>query len=390
MAIATKKGLALAKEIYADRGQRVRELRKGGKKVVGYICLYPPVEIITALGMVPFRIFGDMSEPITAADQVSTTVVCPFLRSIIDLGLKGKFDFLDGIVGAHTCDIGMTLVISWRDYVKDAPFTHLIDVPHTDRPPAVDYFQGQINSFKRHLEEFAGDKLTDDKLRKACELHNKQRKLVRDLYDLRKSDPPLLSSTENLEILVSLFSLPADEGNQLLEDVIKEVKERTNKLKKKKARVLVWGPVFDNTSLYDLIESADASVVVDDTCVGTRAFWADVKPPFDLHSLAQRYLVDIKCPRTYRETEHHELVRNYDKDLESRFNYIKKAITDWHVNGVILQSVKYCDTHGYEVPNLRHYLDTLGIPSIYIEHDYSERSLAPIKTRIEAFVETLG
>ena len=100
--------------------------------------------------------------------------------------------------------------------------------------------------------------------------------------------------------------------------------------------------------------------------------------------------MDIKCPRTYRETEHHELVRNYDKDLDSRFNYIKKAITDWHVNGVILQSVKYCDTHGYEVPNLRHYLDTLGIPSIYIEHDYSERSLAPIKTRIEAFVETLG
>ena len=112
MAIATKKGLALAKEIYADRGQRVRELRKGGKKIIGYVCLYPPVEIITALGMVPFRIFGDMSEPITAADQVSTTVVCPFLRSIIDLGLKGKFNFLDGIVGAHTCDIGMTLVIS--------------------------------------------------------------------------------------------------------------------------------------------------------------------------------------------------------------------------------------------------------------------------------------
>ena len=180
------------------------------------------------------------------------------------------------------------------------PLLILLTCPIQTTLPAVDYFQGQINSFKRHLEEFAGEKLTDDKLRKACELHNKQRKLVRDLYELRKPDPPLLSSTENIEILVSLFSLPVDEGNQLLEDVIKEVKERPNKLKKKKARVLVWGPVFDNTSLYDLIESADASVVVDDTCVGTRAFWADVKPPYDLHALAQRYLVDIKCPRTYR------------------------------------------------------------------------------------------
>jgi benzoyl-CoA reductase/2-hydroxyglutaryl-CoA dehydratase subunit BcrC/BadD/HgdB len=232
--------------------------------------------------------------------------------------------------------------------------------------------------------------LTDDKLAKAIELHNTQRKLVRQLYDLRKPDPPLLTSMENLEVLVALFSLPVDEGNELLENVIADVQERKDKPDKKKARLLVWGPVFDNTSLYELIESAGASVVVDDTCVGTRAFWADVKPPYDLHSLAQHYLVDIKCPRTYRQAQPAELKKNYDKDLESRFDYIKKAVTDWKVKGAILQSVKYCDTHGYEVPNLRHYLDGLGIPSLYIEHDYSERSLAPIKTRVEAFVETLG
>ncbi len=390
MVTAVTKGLSLAKEVYQDRGKRVRELRKAGKKIIGYVCLYPPVEIITAMGLIPFRVFGDMNETITAADQVSTTVVCPFLRSIIDLGIKGKFNFLDGIVGAHTCDIGAGLIIQWRDYVKDAAFTHLIDVPHTDHAASVDYFSGQLNSFKRHLEEFTGQKLTDDKLAKAVEQHNRQRQLVRQLYDLRKPDPPLLSSSENLEVLVALFSLPVDEGNELLENVIEEVKNCVNKQVSKKARLLVWGPVFDNTSLYELIESAGASVVVDDTCVGTRAFWADVRPPYDLQSLAQRYLVDIKCPRTYRQSEPAETARSYDKDLESRFNYIRKAVTDWKVNGAILQSVKYCDTHGYEVPNLRHYLDTLGIPSLYIEHDYSERSLAPIKTRVEAFVETLG
>jgi benzoyl-CoA reductase subunit C len=389
MVTTVTKGLALAHEIYADRGKRVRDLRKAGKKAIGYVCLYPPVEIITAAGMVPFRIFGDMSETITAADQVSTTVVCPFLRSILDLGLKGKFNFLDGVVGAHTCDIGMTTVIAWRDAKIGAEFTHFIDVPHTDNAAAVDYFEGQLNSFRRHIEEYGGEKITADKLKKAIELYNRQRKLVRDLYDLRKSDPPLLSSPENLEVMVALFSLPVEEGNALLEDIIKEVKERKEKPAKKKARLIVWGPVFDNTSLYELIEAADANVVVDDTCVGTRAFWADVKG-YDLHALAQRYLVDLKCPRTYRQSEPMEMKRDYDKDLDSRFNYIKKAITDWHVNGAVLQSVKYCDTHGYEVPNLRHYFDTLGIPSIYIEHDYSERSLASIKTRIEGFIETLG
>ncbi len=65
-----------------------------------------------------------------------------------------------------------------------------------------------------------------------------------------------------------LFSLPVDEGNRLLEDVIHEVQERKVKPSPKKVRLMVWGPVFDNTVLYDLIESADAHVVVDDTCVG--------------------------------------------------------------------------------------------------------------------------
>ena len=390
MAIATNKGLYLAHEIYADRSRRVRELRKDGKKIIGYVCLYPPVEMITALGLIPFRVFGNMDEPITAADQVSITVVCPFLRSIIDLGIKGKFNFLDGIAGAHTCDVGAGLILQWRDYVKDTLFTHLIDIPHTDHAPAIEYFQHQLNSFQRHLEEFAGEKLTDEKLKRACELHNRQRQLVRQLYDLRKPDPPLLTSSENLEVLVALFSLPVDEGNQLLEDVLAGVKERKVKPPAKKVRLMVWGPVFDNTALYDLIEDAGANVVVDDTCVGTRAFWADVKAPCELQALAQHYLVDIKCPRTFRQAEHAGTRRDYDRDLDSRFSYIKKAIKDWGVNGVVLQSVKYCDTHGYEVPNLRHYLDTLGIPGIYIEHDYSERSMATIKTRVEAFVETLG
>ncbi|MGA2160315.1 MAG: 2-hydroxyacyl-CoA dehydratase family protein [Dehalococcoidia bacterium] len=390
MAKVTDKGLARAKQIYEDRGLQARILRKNGQKVIGYVCLYPPVELITAAGMVPFRVFGDMNEPVTAADQVSTTVVCPFLRSIIDLGLKGKFDFLDGIVGAHTCDIGASLIMQWRDYVNGPAFSHLIDVPHTDHAPAVEYFAGQLNSFKQHMEEMTGAEITTDKLKKTVELYNKQRSLVRKLYDLRKSDPPLLTSMENLEVLVSLFSLPVEDGNRLLEEVVQDVKERKDTPVRKKARLLVWGPVFDTTSLYEIIESSDASVVVDDTCVGTRAFWADVKEPYDMQSLAQRYLVDIKCPRTYRQAAPSEMKKNYANDLESRFGYIKKAVADWHVNGAVLQSVKYCDTHGYEVPNLQHYLDTLKIPSIYIEHDYSNRSLASIKTRVEAFVETLG
>ena len=73
-----------------------------------------------------------------------------------------------------------------------------------------------------------------------------------------------------------------------------------------------------------------------------------------------------------------------------RFGYLRDYVEDWNVNGVILQSVKYCDTHGYEVPAIKAYLDSLDIPSLYLEHEYTMVALAPLKTRVQAFVEMIS
>src|SRR5512139_3334829 len=98
------RGLTRAREIYHNRHQRAEELKAEGKKVIGYLCIYPVLEMMTALDLVPYRMFGNMSEPITRADEYMPTIVCPFLRSLLDLGLKGKYGFLDGVVMAHICD----------------------------------------------------------------------------------------------------------------------------------------------------------------------------------------------------------------------------------------------------------------------------------------------
>ncbi len=383
-------GLAAARLIYQDRTKRVKELKAQGRKIMGYVCLYPPVEMMTALGYVPFRIFGRYGEPVSAADTVFTPVVCHFLRSMIDQGMKGNYSFLNGIIGSHTCDIGMVAVHIWKDYIPEPNFVYFIDVPHTDHLPAQEYFKRQILDLKRKMEEFAGQEITDSMLADAIALHNRQRQLVRELYELRKANPSPLSGTENLEVMVALCSLPVEEGNELLQQVIEEVKERSREQFDERARVLVWGTVLDNNALLEVIEESGASVVIDDTCVGTRAYWDDVPIGGDpWEALARRNLVDLKCPRTYRQAAFGQLKRDYDTDLDSQFAYLKRMAKDWQAEGVILQSLKYCDSHGYDVPGIKHYLDTLGIPSIYIEHDYTEGSLAPIRTRIEAFVETI-
>lgn len=390
MTAKENKGLARARELYQNRSQRAKELKAEGKKVMGYFCLYPVLEVFTAFDIVPYRILGDMGEPITKADSCLPTIVCPFIRSALDLGLKGKYDFFDGVVMCHSCEVGEKAAHIWRIYM-DPAYYHFLDTPHTVHGPAQQQFKDQIEEFQKTLEKFTGKKLAPGKLEAAIKICNEQRSLVRELYDLRKSDPPLISGAEIIEVMVALMSLPVNEGSDLLKQIISEVKTRTDGPKKKPHRLLVWGAVIDNTALIEMIESVGANVVMDDTCVGSRAYFPMVEPTANpLDGLSRRYLVDIKCPRTFREADYGSVKFDYIKDLENRFGYVKDFAKEWKADGVILQSVRYCDIHGYDTPGISDYLKHLGIPHIYIEHDYSEGALAPLRTRVQGFLELIG
>ncbi len=331
-----------------------------------------------------------MKEPITRADVCMTTVVCPFIRSCLELGLKGKYDFLDGVVMAHACDVVEKTNYIWHIYLNPSYF-HFIDTPHTTDKAAQKQHKELLKDFKKTLESFTGKELSLGRLKQAIEAHNQQRALVRELYDLTKPDPPLISGTETLQVMKALMSLPVEEGSRLLRQVINEVKGGKDGPREKPIRLLVWGSIIDDIALVEMIEQLEANVVMDDTCVGSRCYFPDVELTEDpLDGLAYRYLVELKCPRTFREAVIGETKKDYMADLESRFSYLKDYAKEWNVNGVILQSVRYCDTHGYEVPALKDYFDSIGLPSIYLEHDYSVSSLAQLRTRVQAFLEIIG
>ena len=350
--------------------------------------MYVPLEIITALGLVSYRTYGDIAEPVTEADKALPTAFCPIMRTCLDCALKAKDDFLDGMVAIHSCDPQDKTTRVWQSYIS-YPYFHLIDMPGTLRTQSLEYFKGQLNDFKKTLESFAGKELPSDKLKAAIELHNRQRALVRELYKLTKPDPPLISGTEMLQVIKALMSLPAAEGNELLTQVISEVKERKDGPEKKPARLLIWSSTLDNIDIMQLFE-AGANVVMDESCGGIRAYRADVKLTDDpLDGLSDYYLKEITCARTFREAVFGEARKDYIADLDSRFGYLKDFIRGWNINGAILFLVRYCDPFAFEMPSLKDYLDHLGIPNTYIEYDYTQGSLAPLRTRVEAFLETI-
>src|SRR5512136_622446 len=189
---------------YVNYGTRARELKNQGHKVIGYICSFVPLEIITAAGCIPFRVRGDIREPITKGDTLMETIVCPFIRSCFDLSVKGKYDFLSGMVIPHGCDSMVRSFSAWS-YSLPVSYFHFVNIPTVCVESSFEFFNAELNDFRKSLERLVGKAITDDDLAKAIRVHNENRDKARALYEFRKADPPLISGTE-LTMVVTVGS----------------------------------------------------------------------------------------------------------------------------------------------------------------------------------------
>jgi len=379
--------LEQAKRIAENRDKRARELRIDGKKVIGYFCSYFPLEILTAADLVPYRIMGNLTDTITEAHAYCDPALCPFVKSCFDAALKGAYDFLDGWVTPDSCDSRVNIYRIWK-YNLPSPYTYWLNVPNFLDEDCFKFFKEELVLFKKSVEKFTQREISDQKLEQAIDLHNEQRALLRELYQLRKPEPPLIYGSEVIQVIMAVASLPIEEGNQLIQGIIAEVQRRSDGPKSKK-RLLVWGPEIDHPAFFQLIEDCGGNVVTDDLCLGTRCFWYDVgKSPDPLDALSVRYLDRVMCPRTIRGKG--EGWATYQQDLEERFGHIKYFAREFSVDGVILYVMKYCDLHEFDVPDLKDYLEKEGLPVLHIESDYTMAALGALKTRIQAFLEMIG
>jgi len=382
---ATGKGLSLVEKYYQDYGSRAGELKGEGKQIMGYLCAFVPLEMLTAAGFIPFRIIGDVNEPITKADAEMETIVCPLVRSCFDMWLKGRYKFLDGIVIPHACDSICRTYQIWQ-YTLNLPYSHFINMPHTTDDSSLKFYKVELETFRKSLGEFVGREISDQSLKEATQLYNQNRAKVRELYNLRKSSPPLISGVELAKTLIAAVSLPVDEATALIGDVIDEVKQRQPLSAPKSARLMVFGAQIDNVAFIELVEESGAWVVADDLCPGARESLTDVTPTADpIDGIAERYLRKIYCGRTYRERK-----GSYEDYMEERFGHLAAAIKDFKVDGVVLYIYKYCDPFGFEVPEIKSYIESKGVPVLYVEDEYSMSTIGRLRTRVQAFLEMLG
>jgi bcr-type benzoyl-CoA reductase subunit C len=371
---------------YSDYGLRAKELKEKGEKIIGYICSFVPLEIITAAGCIPFRVRGNVHEPITKGDTLLETIVCPYYRSCFDLSVKQKYSFLSGMVIPHGCDSMVRSYSAWS-YSLPYPFFHFVNIPSVCGESSVEFFTAELNTFLKRMEEYAGNTITHEGLVEAIRSHNENRGKVRALYEFRKTDPPLISGTELSMVLTVGSSLPVREANTLFDQILEETGRRKESPIKKGPRILIDGACLDNIELIKLVEELGGNVVADTVCNGARDQFPLTDTKGDpIEALADRYLNKINCPKTYRENK----AGTFEGDISSRFGDIGAYAKEFKAEGAIFYVYKYCDPFAFEVPARKAYYQSIHVPLLPLEDIYSGGTIGQLRTRIQAFLEMIG
>lgn len=360
---------------YENRHDYAKEWKKKtGGKVLGYFCTYVPEEILYAADVLPVRILGS-HEPLDVTEPHIFGMYCPFCRDCLAQGLKGKYDYLDGIMISQSCLHIRQAFTSWEMHVP-VDFSYYLPMPqNVQSKRSLPYLAGELKTFKEAVEKWTGQTITEDKLKEGIEIMNTSRRLTRELYEKRKAPDPPVSGLDVMYTVVASQMVDKGEYNETLSEWLGNLPD-TSGHNGSRIRLMILGSENDDTEFVGMVESLDAVFVVDDHCTGSRYFWNEVTTNGDLlDSIARRYIERVPCP-----------TKDWPKRL--RIDHIKKLAKDWNVQGAIVIQQKFCDPHELDNPAIMRELKAVGVPSQFLELDVTV-PVGQFKTRVEAFLEML-
>ena len=346
---------------------------KTGGKVVGYFCSYSPEEILYATDILPVRILGS-HEPQDVTEAHIFGMFCPFCRDCLAQGLKGKYDYLDGIMIAQSC---LHIRQAYTSWIKHIPidFSYYLPMPNNVQSPhAVPYLAGEIKAFKTAVEKWIGKEITDENIRNGIKTMNESRSLMHQLYEYKKQENPPISGEETMEVAISQQLIDKKEHSQALKQLIESLKSATAK-QNTGTRLMILGSENDDIPFIQMVESVGGTIVIDDHCIGTRYFWNNVQEDNEdlLTSIAKRYVERPACP-------------SKDWMERSRVEYIIKLAKDFDAKGAIVIQQKFCDPHEIDIPAIIKELNDADIKTLFLEFDVTV-PIGQFKIRVEAFLE---
>jgi len=352
--------------------------KEAQRKIVGSTLTDVPEELIHAAGMVPFTIVGT-NKPLLRASAHLPDNACSQARSDLELVLTYQRDFFDGYVLPQVDDTSQHLCDIWRRNVPWDYFESFLPPRQVDRPSAREWLLDETLRLKRSLEFFTGEEISEERLRESISLYNQNRQHMRKLYEMKRRSPGLISNREFFDIIKSSMWWPKEEHNRLLERFISSVDETYLKDKGDGGiRVVLSGIVWEPPEIMDIIDQSGLQVVGDDLCVGWRYIGADVEMDGDpLRSIVDRHFK--KGPFT-------PINDKGDRIFENLLNLVRQN----RAKAVIYFHIKFNESQDYDLPDLVDNMEKEGIPIFVVETEYQTTHLAGVRTRIQAFGESLA
>lgn len=354
----------------------MRAWKADGKKIVGVLYNFVPEELLTAAGVLPYRVraLGSTSTALAAArfDEFN----CSLVRHFYNSAAEGSFGFLDGLVSVNSCDHERRLFDNWVAKVETG-YSYFLCFPKKTGAEQAQVYRERLEGFKASLEEAFGVELTDEKIRAAIDLHNETRRLQRALYDLRKRPDPPISGADALAVMLAGTCMPKTEYNELLARLLKDCAGAEG-IAGSPLRVIVYGGELDSIPLMEMIESQGALIVGDSLGLGYRSCADDVKDTGDpLYDLAAYMVLDHGDPRLFGTAE-------------SRAEFVFEQLEACGAAAVIMPTIPMCDLWGYERSIFGSTAKRNGVPVLDLSVEYAVEESGQIKTRVQAFVETLS
>ena len=362
-----------------------------GRHALAYNCSYIPEVLLDVEGCFSVRLRAPRCTNPDLATYYMTNRSCPYSKSILERAFEGGYNFIDALLGQECCTT-MNRMEQYFDYCKLIPkekfFTSFIDMPLKKTAWHAGYFRRQIEQkIIEPLGRVYGVDFSEEKLRAAIEQHNEVCRILTEIGYMRKlPNPPVTGYEFHVIQLVSL-TCPKDLILPYLRETLEEIKSREPEPKFPfRARVMVAGSEIDDPDFTKLLEGCGAYVVADRYCFGSIPGREEiiVKPDEDiLQAIADHYIQTNQCPRSMGP-----------ENVVARKQFLYKIAQEYGAEGVIVENMKFCEYWGYERAQAAQWMrDGFSLPGTLpvcqIEKDYTNAATGQLRTRFQAFVESL-
>ncbi len=344
---------------------------------LGYTCSLVPAALLSLPPLFPLRMRAPGVSGTEMGDIYMSNLTCSYTRSLMELAMDFRYDFLGGWVHAASCD-HLRRLNDNLEYLGIPAFSHILDVPHRRGDVALQWLVDELARLLEKLREQFDVDISEASLCRAVEEYNDFLGLLAAVGDLRKEAAPRLTGSEFHKLMLAAQSSPPDLVRGKIVDYKNKLEGQPGR-SDYRARLMVVGGQLDDPAYLETIESAGALVVADRFCTGSIPGTTPipVDRPSLLRAVAEHTLQTPSCPRMM-------------EDFDARLQQILSAAEEYRVDGIIVEFIKFCDTWGVETAALVPALRQAGHRVLCLEREYSGTGAGQLQTRVQAFLESMG